>query len=489
MSQRAILCGRGLGGVVFLNAWFTRARAGEKGTCDDDPPGVGPILSRERKVGLPPWRALTGRVAVLAALTVLAVLVPVTVSEAAPAPTPATTSTPATTASPSPGAGSGWNGTTVIAQQAKQSADAAVNAQVAKLQAAQKNLDVLTAKAEAAEQTYSLQAQLLATAQQQATDAKAEQVTARAKYIAARAVLRTIVVQSYMGSDQASTVSVLLTATDPQSLIDGVALNSYLHAAKAKLVAQCNATLVAKSLADDATRAAEQRQQAAASAALDARQVALVAQAVAQQQNASIDTALSKARLTQAQDDAVLAALGPRSGQSVSAAELGQYDQQAARAAKLPMAANPGHWTAEMGQSVVNRALQWLGTPYAFAGGNAKGPTSGVCTGGGAENDCHIVGFDCSGLSLYSWAPYLGMAHYAATQYSQAGSVHPTPAQVLPGDLIFWSSDGTIPGIHHVAIYVGNGNVIQAPQSGDYVRITPIGTVGSGIFGATRPMS
>jgi cell wall-associated NlpC family hydrolase len=44
-------------------------------------------------------------------------------------------------------------------------------------------------------------------------------------------------------------------------------------------------------------------------------------------------------------------------------------------------------------------------------------------------------------------------------------------------------------GIHHVAIYIGGGNVIQAPQSGDIVRITPLGQVSSGYFGATRPLT
>jgi cell wall-associated NlpC family hydrolase len=58
-----------------------------------------------------------------------------------------------------------------------------------------------------------------------------------------------------------------------------------------------------------------------------------------------------------------------------------------------------------------------------------------------------------------------------------------------PGDLVFWSSDGTQAGIHHVAIYVGGGNVIQAPQSGDIVRITPLGEVASDYFGATRPLT
>ena len=100
-----------------------------------------------------------------------------------------------------------------------------------------------------------------------------------------------------------------------------------------------------------------------------------------------------------------------------------------------------------------------------------------------------MFGFDCSGLTLYGWAPYLHLDHYAATQYSQAGSYHPNTSSLMPGDLVFWSSNGGQSGIHHVAIYIGNGDVIQAPQSGDIVRVTPLGQVGWGYFGATRPLT
>ena len=69
--------------------------------------------------------------------------------------------------------------------------------------------------------------------------------------------------------------------------------------------------------------------------------------------------------------------------------------------------------------------MRTLGTPYAWAGGNADGPRYGVCdASNGAPNDCHVVGYDCSGLAMYAWAPYLP-DHYAATQYTQAGSYHP----------------------------------------------------------------
>jgi cell wall-associated NlpC family hydrolase len=80
------------------------------------------------------------------------------------------------------------------------------------------------------------------------------------------------------------------------------------------------------------------------------------------------------------------------------------------------------------------------------------------------------------------------MPHYAAYQY-YSGRVHPAVSALQPGDLVFWSNDGTAAGIHHVALYVGNGNVVQAPQSGDIVRVTPLANVDTGYFGATRPLS
>jgi cell wall-associated NlpC family hydrolase len=127
-----------------------------------------------------------------------------------------------------------------------------------------------------------------------------------------------------------------------------------------------------------------------------------------------------------------------------------------------------------------------LGMPYAWAGGNAGGPTRGVCAADGAFNDCNVTGFDCSGLVMYAWAQF-PFVHLASIQYLQ-GSVHPNVSSLMPGDLVFWS-DGGQPQIHHVAIYIGGGNVIQAPQSGDIVRITPLSQVNSGYFGATRPLT
>lgn len=148
-----------------------------------------------------------------------------------------------------------------------------------------------------------------------------------------------------------------------------------------------------------------------------------------------------------------------------------------------------GDWTPERGADIARRALRWVGTPYAWAGGNVNGPTRGVAVDYASRNDGNVIGFDCSGLVLNAMAPYRALTHYAATQYSQAGSVHPALNQLMPGDLLFWSSDGTVAGIHHVAIYLGGGKIVQAPYSGSYVQVTGIYRLATETIGTTRPLT
>lgn len=148
-----------------------------------------------------------------------------------------------------------------------------------------------------------------------------------------------------------------------------------------------------------------------------------------------------------------------------------------------------GDWTPAIGETIARRALRWLSWPYSFGAGDATGPTFGHAVDEDSRNDGEIRGFDCSGLTLYALAPWRQLTHFAATQYQQAGSYHPTLAELLPGDLIFWSLDGTVRGIGHVAIYLGEGKVVQAPHSGARITITPLNQVERGDMGATRPLS
>lgn len=169
------------------------------------------------------------------------------------------------------------------------------------------------------------------------------------------------------------------------------------------------------------------------------------------------------------------------------------YRSRAASLERVPVAAKSSRWTLAMGRSAARRAKAWQGLPYSWAGGTTGGPSTGVCDyghGGGGWYDCRIWGFDCSGLALYGWGRYESLAHYAATQYSQAGRFHPKVDELQPGDLLFYSDTGSRSHIHHVVMYVGHGKVIQAQQSGFEVALAQRTSVLPGqYYGATRPMS
>ncbi|MGW0042472.1 C40 family peptidase [Rhodococcus sp. NPDC003348] len=113
-----------------------------------------------------------------------------------------------------------------------------------------------------------------------------------------------------------------------------------------------------------------------------------------------------------------------------------------------------------IGGKVVEAALRYLGLPYVWGGGNINGPSGG--------------GFDCSGLTSYAMYAATGdtlvLPRTSETQWNIGTEI--ALADARPGDLLFgnWQSGG--PG--HVAIYIGNGQMVHAPQTGDVVKVGPV---------------
>ncbi|WP_307818421.1 C40 family peptidase [Streptomyces sp. MBT62] len=118
----------------------------------------------------------------------------------------------------------------------------------------------------------------------------------------------------------------------------------------------------------------------------------------------------------------------------------------------------------------INYAQGQLGLPYEWAG---NGPATGD------------LGFDCSGLTKAAYAAAgITLPRTAQTQFD-AGPHVTVGQQLKPGDLVFYDNpDG---GIHHVGLYIGGGQMIDAPRPGKTIRIEPYRYRGDDYAGATRP--
>lgn len=122
-------------------------------------------------------------------------------------------------------------------------------------------------------------------------------------------------------------------------------------------------------------------------------------------------------------------------------------------------------------EAVIERAMTQQGVPYAWGGGNYHGPTLGIRDYGVADahGDYAKVGFDCSGLMMYAfYAVGIELDHYSGSQYN-AGRQVPV-SEMKRGDMLFWGAGGG----QHVALYLGDGKMLEAPQSGSYVKISDV---------------
>jgi cell wall-associated NlpC family hydrolase len=113
-----------------------------------------------------------------------------------------------------------------------------------------------------------------------------------------------------------------------------------------------------------------------------------------------------------------------------------------------------------LGEAAVSMALKELGTPYVW-GGAAPG------------------GFDCSGLVswAYAQAGLGGLPHFTGALW--ASGTHISQGELAPGDLVFYN------GLNHVGMYIGGGNFVEAPHTGDVVKISSM-AARSGFVGAVR---
>ena len=130
-----------------------------------------------------------------------------------------------------------------------------------------------------------------------------------------------------------------------------------------------------------------------------------------------------------------------------------------------PAPAGSSSGSASGAEAAIAFARDQIGKPYQWA---ADGPST----------------FDCSGLTMRAWQQAgVYLPHYSVAQYQQGEKV--ALSDLRRGDLVFFASSSDYRSIYHVGLYIGDGQMIEAPYTGENVRVSSIWR--SSLFGAARP--
>ncbi|MEV7283450.1 NlpC/P60 family protein [Streptomyces sp. NPDC093252] len=135
-------------------------------------------------------------------------------------------------------------------------------------------------------------------------------------------------------------------------------------------------------------------------------------------------------------------------------------------------------------QAIIDAACSQIGVPYSWGGGSIHGPTYGqdYPGGGPGAHDSQVKGFDCSHLMQYAAWQGAGIAlpegSWNQARWSGA-TARFTRDQGLgplePGDLLLWAKNpADLGSVHHIALYLGGGRMVEARESGTPVMVSDV---------------
>jgi cell wall-associated NlpC family hydrolase len=297
---------------------------------------------------------------------------------------------------------------------------------------------------------------------------------------------------SFAQGSALGSVSAYFGATSPKDLLERQQLINDISGSELDVLGQMQEARTQKANADSLARAAlavAERKQAEATEAKQAADEAIaVALSAARSQAAQAGQlraaqASLQQQLTSAQNDvAGLKAQQQRYRDWLAAKQAEERAAAARAAAAAGAATRHGHRHRTVSPVstgsvavVISRALAAVGTIYAWGGGTPSGPSQGIHDGGVADSygDYRKIGFDCSGLMVYAFAGAgVYLPHYSGYQYESGR--HVPLSELQPGDMLFYSSNGSPSGIHHVTLYIGDGQMVEAYESGEPVRVTSV---------------
>lgn len=323
----------------------------------------------------------------------------------------------------------------------------------AQIRQTQARIDELNTQAERAAERYDAGQISLARVRQIALSAAARVKRDDAAVAALRDQASTFAAQVYRGGSTATSLQLLSSATSPTAMMDGLSALNHVAQSQADALAalstarhrQAQSAATAKAALADQQRVVQGLQADKASVLHDARAAQQLLEQLQVRQAAVIKAAADAAARRVAQRRAAELAAQARA----SAAALIAFSQRQVDAPAAPAVIRVHRYSGDAAQIAVRVAEDQLGKPYVWG---AEGPDS----------------FDCSGLTKYAYAAAgIALPHFTGDQWN-AGR-HVAESELQPGDLIFFHSD-----LHHMGMYVGGGQLIHAPHSGDVVRIASL---------------
>ncbi|MFI5690819.1 NlpC/P60 family protein [Kribbella sp. NPDC051586] len=392
------------------------------------------------------------------------------------------------------------------AKQAAASKAGQVAAIERQLAAANARLEQLGIQSGIADEAYNGAVYRLQQAQAEATAAAARAKEAEQTLAVQRQQIGRFAAASYQGGGDVAKIAPLFTANGPQDLLDSAGAarsvsaamqGSYLRFSATQVMTNLfkvqadQAVVKVKKAADEAAKAkkaaeAAEAAQSAAVTAIGVQRTQSIAQ-LAVLQNTSVKVAAQRQRGLEELARQRAAALAARKAAELKrriaareaaerraeAAERAREEKEAREEAKKNHGKKPpkhkpsspgrnddndnggGHSSGGDAHDAISFALKQLGDMYLWG---ATGPSR----------------WDCSGLVMGAWERAgVQLPHYSAAQYEQIQ--HIDEDDLRPGDLIFWATNPNDPAtIHHVAMYIGNGQMIHAPRTGKPVQIASV---------------
>lgn len=349
----------------------------------------------------------------------------------------------------------------------------------AELALAQERLQAAAAKAEIAAEAYNGARWQLEQAKEKAAQAAAAAVAASKDVEDQRAEIAALAVQSFQDGSELTELMAYLSPGGPQEVADRITITQSIGAtlqdrydafaaadilaknarAEADAAKRDQEALTAKAEAarDQAAATAHSAQAAARSIAVERRQLIAelakaekISVALATRRQQGLEKIAQQKAAQAAAEKAAAEAAAEAAAAAAAAAQQADDDNAVDEDDGDPAPVDPPPVSSS---AAASRALAFaraqLGEPYLWA---AAGPNA----------------WDCSGLTMMAWnAGGVSLPHYSAAQYDQTRRIGVN--DLRPGDLVFWGDSPA--SIHHVALYLGNGQIIHAPRTGRPVAI------------------